>query len=776
MLPYARSGRFYSHRLVHMIYLHPSRHIVPPSAGSGLPLEEDYLDKLSKLEGREGRFRLVIEASNGTALQGGIKETLLSARLYAQDGRDLSDALKGLNPYWEVREGETWHEVGRGWTYLVKDSKSLRTLYQVRVSQLDILTALGVTLPNSMQRVLEEIIIAQQITITGWLSMLAQLPSEQLICDRLISSQSFLARVKGEKGDPGKSVTAQEVVQQLNTEAFRGSIRDTLKTDAAFVAATKGLKGEKGQDAAPMRQNLMRRGIGLKPNMGQSSDNVDVTYKGDGVYRVTKHDKMWNTVTMYTQPLQNQKTNKPFTLSWRVVGASRPELLTECKLQSKGGRYYTTRNTARKSEYIRGGVYANPFKEGENHWIDGDWIEFADIKVELIEDGEPLEPTAYIPSIDDLKGEDGESPTPLEVANVINTATWQAMIADQTASRITDSGKHLAKIRNGMATEQDIVKVNALISEQVRQIDTMQLDLSDQRGQFHSFVEESISRQHKLSEEVAVQKESIRSINNQIETQVLDPIRDIRSELLQQESKAQQLIQRFATRHVASLITPQEGANYVVKVPDFYEFDPIVEDGATVSLHVNIKHPNNHCVVALNHDAMGYFFYVRANRDIFSTDAEPLGKNVKVYYNSELCAEQSLAVRLERSDDHWIFLNYRDFAVGIQSESTQIGTQSHYSKFASEQALSYAPFQYLSGAKRDVKLPPARQGVIIKVWANYWVGEIKVRTRQGERLYNTASSDFGDISIEGALIPRGHIGEFACINDDKQWLYTDLSR
>lgn len=774
-----------------MIYLHPSRHIVPPSAGSFLPLEEDYLDKLSKLEGREGRFRLVIEASNGTALQGGIKETLLSARLYAQDGRDLSDALKGLNPYWEVREGETWHEVGRGWTYLVKDSKSLRTLYQVRVSQLDILTALGVTLPNSMQRVLEEIIIAQQITITGWLSMLAQLPSEQLICDRLISSQSFLARVKGEKGDPGKSVTAQEVVQQLNTSTFRDAIRDSLKADAQFVSTTKGLKGD---PADPVRPNLLRGFLGTerRTTSAQGSANVHARL---GIKPFLEVGKKY-VLSADFELLEGSANAVSLGLVTTAGGFIRETKTALNGTKTRASLYINIDDTINLDSIVDVVGYA-----GEHGKSRGNLARYYNIKLEeVISDSDKA--SAYLPHPDDLKGADGksvtladlniqwqgdrlsvagktsgslkgDSPTAASVASAINTTEWQAKLADQTASKITNSSVHLAKIRQGMATKQDMASLDAMIGERVAQL---QLTLVDQDAQIKGFAEESTYRQHKLTEEVAVQKESIRAINNQIETQVLDPIRDIRSELLQQESKAQQLIQRFATRHVASLITTREGANYVVKVQDFYEFDPIIEDGATVSLHVDIKHPNNHCVVALNHDAIGYFFYVRANRDIFSTDAEPLGKNVKVYYNSELCAEQSLTVRLERSGDHWIFLNYRDFAAGIQSESTQIRTQSHYSKSASDQALSYAPLQYISGMPRDAILPPARQGIVIKIWANNWVGDIRVRPSKGDSLYNTANHTAGDISSEGALIPRGHLSEFICINDANLWIFTDLSR
>ena len=48
--------------------------------------------------------------------------------------------------------------------------------------------------------------------------------------------------------------------------------------------------------------------------MGHGADNVHVTYKGDGVYRVTKHDKMYVVVSMYSDKLQEDKTSVFFTL------------------------------------------------------------------------------------------------------------------------------------------------------------------------------------------------------------------------------------------------------------------------------------------------------------------------------------------------------------------------------------------------------------------------------------------------------------------------------
>ena len=90
--------------------------------------------------------------------------------------------------------------------------------------------------------------------------------------------------------------------------------------------------------------------------------------------------------------------------------------------------------------------------------------------------------------------------------------------------------------------------------------------------------------------------------------------------------------------------------------------------------------------------------------------------------------------------------------------------------------LSYAPLQYLSGTKRNAVLPAGRVGLVIRVWANKWVGDVRVYTEVGESLYNTSHSSGDNVGREGVLIPAGHIGEFICLNEEKIWLFTDLSR
>ena len=546
-----------------MIYLHPSLGISNAPSTPPRITDPSYIDRIYEFVGvQKAQFSLVIEASNGTVLDD-IKETRLTAHLFDADGRELTEHLTALSLYWE-EHNETWTEVGRGWSYLVNDNSRFLRLLRVRVSQLDIMTALGLTIDAETKKTLAGIMVQQEVKITSSSYIYSRIPSVEALHDSLVNDVHFRELVKGAQGPQGKpgaagapgkdgkSVTAQEVVSAINTDSFRGSIRDALKGDATFVAATRGEKGERGA-----------QGVQGKPG---------------------------------------------------VAGAP---------------------------------------------------------------------------------GKDGKSVTAQEVADTINTADWQNQIASATASNIIKT---------------------PILSDKLR-------------------------------------------------------------ELVQPDTT--ELIKRLSSRTMQQDILSQNGGKYLINVPAFALFEPEVEDGAAISLQVSIRQPIGSCTNPNNHDERGYFFIVKSWEPIYTTSAEKLcnkGGEIKVYYDSEQCAESLLSIKLERSNDHWVFVNYYDFAASIQADCTQIATQSHYSNKSQDEMLSYAPLQYLSGRKRNAVLPTGRVGIVIRVWANKWVGDVRVRTELGESLYNTSDSTGGNIGSDGALIPAGHIGEFICINEEKIWLYTDLSR
>ncbi|WP_297948422.1 hypothetical protein [uncultured Porphyromonas sp.] len=616
-----------------MIYLHPSLGISNAPSTPPRITDPSYIDRIYEFVGvQKAQFSLVIEASNGTVLDD-IKETRLTAHLFDVEGRELTEHLTALSLYWE-EHNEAWTEVGRGWSYLVNDTSRFLRLLRVRVSQLDIMTALGATIDAETKKTLAGIMVQQEVKITSSSSIYNRIPSADLIHQQLVNDAKFRELVKGEKGErgtqgvqgprgiqgpqgakgaDGKSVTAQEVVSAINTDSFRGSIRDALKGDATFVAATRGEKGERGV-----------QGVQGKPGAAGAPGKDGKSVTAQEVVSAINTD------------------------SFR--GSIRDAL--------KGDATFVAATRGEKGERGAQGVQGKPGAAG-------------------------------------APGKDGKSVTAQEVADTINTADWQNQIASATASNIIKT---------------------PILSDKLR-------------------------------------------------------------ELVQPDTT--ELIKRLSSRTMQQDILSQNGGKYLINVPAFALFEPEVEDGAAISLQVSIRQPIGSCTNPNNHDERGYFFIVKSWEPIYTTSAEKLckkGGEIKVYYDSEQCAESLLSIKLERSNDHWIFVNYYDFAASIQADCTQIVPQSHYSNKSQDEMLSYAPLQYLSGKKRNAVLPTGRVGIVIRVWANKWVGDVRVRTELGESLYNTSDSTGGNIGSDGALIPAGHIGEFICINEEKIWLYTDLSR
>jgi len=128
-----------------MIYLHPSLGISNAPSTPPRITDPSYIDRIYEFVGvQKAQFSIVIEATNGTVLDD-IKETRLTAHLFDAEGRELTEHLTALSLYWE-EHNETWTEVGRGWSYLVNDTSRFLRLFRVRVSQLDIMTALSATI------------------------------------------------------------------------------------------------------------------------------------------------------------------------------------------------------------------------------------------------------------------------------------------------------------------------------------------------------------------------------------------------------------------------------------------------------------------------------------------------------------------------------------------------------------------------------------------------------------------------------------------------------
>lgn len=252
-----------------------------------------------------------------------------------------------------------------------------------------------------------------------------------------------------------------------------------------FNARKEELKGENG---AGVRANLWKnQEYKFYPNSGYSKDNTTCTRKDGGVYRIGKKAPLFGYYySEYTNVLQAERTNKAWICSFRLLGSSRPEVVDLSKLSEKNGRYYIVCNKERKDSEVRGTFKF--FSKNNMQFQDGDWVEFCDYKVELVDEGEPLEPTAYIPHPEDLKvplssvvqdlkeqgisnevkellkadnnfvkatkGDDGISPSALEVANEINTASFREGLSNVVVKKVTTNQDNLAKIRQGMVVEK----------------------------------------------------------------------------------------------------------------------------------------------------------------------------------------------------------------------------------------------------------------------------------------------------------------------------------
>ena len=520
-------------------------------------------------------------------------------------------------------------------------------------------------------------------------------------------------------------------------------IRDTLKLDKEFITATTGKQGAPGKDAAPIRPNLLKGYIDRVVTLdardnGTSSDNynynwlVGPMWLKDGIAYVVSADFEWT------------GGEKPDGVSLLMYKRDNNHLYSHLSLDG--------RTKARVSIYIPAGVHNTvgiAGYAGRAGKTRGVAARYSNIKLEEVQEGETRESTTYLPHTDDLKGEPGKSVTLGEVTATLKNDT--EFIRSVTGPQGVQGPRGIQGPQGAKGAEgKPGAKGEPGKSPSPKEVaDTIN----------------TTAWQNQIASAAA---------SNIIQTPTLsDKIR----EMVQPDTT--ELIKRLSSRTMQQDILSQNGGKYLINVPAFALFEPEVEDGAAISLQVSIRQPIGSCTNPNNHDERGYFFIVKSWEPIYTTSAEKLcnkGGEIKVYYDSEQCAESLLSIKLERSNDHWVFVNYYDFAASIQADCTQIATQSHYSNKSQDEMLSYAPLQYLSGTKRNAVLPAGRVGLVIRVWANKWVGDVRVYTEVGESLYNTSYSSGDNVGREGVLIPAGHIGEFICINEEKIWLFTDLSR
>jgi hypothetical protein len=233
-----------------------------------------------------------------------------------------------------------------------------------------------------------------------------------------------------------------------------------------FNARKDELKGENG---AGVRANLWKND-GMFFSNNANVDKTKCDNVGDGVYRITKGTPL--VVYMYseyTPKLSDELTNKAVVCSFRFLRSSHPEVVDLSKLSEKNGRYYIVYNKERNNVEIRGAFKF--FTKNNMQFQDGDWVEFCDYKVELVDEGEPLEPTAYIPHPEDLKGENGLPAAPTRpnlfcLSSLDKNSRKQGglRIDEVTAGKKLSSGtfnihggRDLTRVTTGVAVQLDLV-------------------------------------------------------------------------------------------------------------------------------------------------------------------------------------------------------------------------------------------------------------------------------------------------------------------------------
>ena len=703
-----------------MIYLRPSRRIKNTESAGNIVISESLLDEhlshIAYFVGDKRPFALRIEASNGVVLdEHSTTATELSVRIYTSEGVDVTEFVGSLKTSWQIGS----EEIGKGLSYTVQASilKNWHTKIIVTTTAARILDAMGKLQSKTAEerRLLERLTIDTSIEVRRDFVLLQRIPTAELILD-------------------------------------------SLKLDKDFIAATTGKQGAPGKDAAPIRPNLLKGFMGKVVNLdarnsGKPSDNYNYNWLitnnwlEDGKAYVASADFEWTGGV------------KPDGVGLLMYKRDNNHLYSYTELNG--------RTKARVSIYIAAGVH-NTTGIGGYAGVAGKTrgvaAKYSNIKLEEVQDGEPKEASAYLPHTDDLKVPLSSVVEDLKEQGISNEVK-ELLKADNNFVKATKGEKG----DDGKTPKVTLGVDKYLYVDGVRQMYSLQGEKGDPgKSVTPQEVADTINTadwQNQIASAAA---------SNILQTPTLS--NEIR-QLVQPDTT--ELIKRHSSRTMRHDILSKNGDKYRIIVPAFALFEPEVEDGAAVSLHVSIRQPIGSCTNPNNHDERGYFFVVESWEPIYTTSAEKLCDKrgeIKVYYDSEQCAESLLSIKLERSNGHWIFVNYYDFAASIQAECTQIVPQSHYSKKSQDEMLSYAPLQYLSGVKRNAILPSGRVGLIIKVWANKWVGDVRVYTEVGESLYNTSHSTGDNVGREGVLIPAGHIGEFICINEEKIWLYTDLSR
>lgn len=483
-----------------MIYLRPSRRIKNTEPAGNVISEsllDEHLSHIAYFVGDKRPFALRIEASNGVILdEHSTTATELSVRIYTSEGVDVTEFVSSLNPSWQIGA----EAVGQGLSYTVQASslKSWHTKIVVTTSAARILDAMGKLQGKTAeeQRLLERLTIDASIEVRRDFVLLQRIPTAELI-------------------------------------------RDSLKLDQEFIAATTGKQGAPGTDAAPIRPNLFEFASLDKNSREQGGLRIDeVTagkrlsagttniHGGRDLTRITTGVAVQLDLVIYRTARENGEFKRNLTL--RTMRPPNNEIYS---VRSKPypeapGTYHMELICPISKEQSQ-----NPKELYIHAWL-LDWgrgfidCELRNVKVEYLYEGEPQKCSAYIPNTSDMipllpkiengewllpdqltrkylstgvkakgedgtpgaKGEPGKSVTAQEVVSALNTNSFRESVsrlidlnklAASAASKVVGTSTLLTKVREGMATYSDLQSIKAQVEGHQVNWDTLEVNYID---------------------------------------------------------------------------------------------------------------------------------------------------------------------------------------------------------------------------------------------------------------------------------------------------------
>lgn len=206
----------------------------------------------------------------------------------------------------------------------------------------------------------------------------------------------------------------------------------------------KGDNGERGADGTPLRPNEYKKNGAFRffendtfgcrlEELGGGKIKIQITQKGTANGRTC--------ASFYTDPTFVGGQRKTTICSFRVAESSKPMTTApwrpDHKKRDDGLYYFIGRNYERFAGFE---LYWNNSTDAAI----GDYAILEDLKVEIVPDGEPVLPTAYVPHKDEMRG--------VQLSELVSNTEFMR----QTAQKVSEVGR--------FATQE---MVNSTIASQI---------------------------------------------------------------------------------------------------------------------------------------------------------------------------------------------------------------------------------------------------------------------------------------------------------------------